>query len=300
MNAELFVAILAGLGGMLGWGLADFFAKKTIDQIGDIVALAWAHVFGTGVLVGVAVYRMAVGHAISLPRGFHDWLLLLSFGVAQAVIYILVYRGFGKGQVGLLAPLFACFSGLTAILSITIFGEPIRGLLPVALLLIFGGVLLITADAAALRARRFSFAHIAGFKEVAFATVLAAFWTLFWDRFVGDKDWLGFALWMYVFMTLAILAVAAIQRIKLRAVRADLWKYLALIGACETGAYLAITLGYSDTRFTSVVAILSGAFALPTIILARVFLRERPTTFQTIGGVVVIVGIVLLAAFRQL
>jgi len=36
---------------MLGWGLADFFAKKTIDQIGDIVVLAWAHVFGTGVLV---------------------------------------------------------------------------------------------------------------------------------------------------------------------------------------------------------------------------------------------------------
>ena len=29
-------------GGMFGWGLADFFAKKTIDKIGDIQTLAWA------------------------------------------------------------------------------------------------------------------------------------------------------------------------------------------------------------------------------------------------------------------
>ena len=298
MNRELLIALLAGFGGMLGWGLADFFAKKTIDQIGDIAALAWAHVFGTGVLVSVAAYQAAANQPISIPRDFRVWLLLLGFGVAQAVIYLLVYRGFGKGQVGLLAPVFACFSGLTAVLSIAIFGEVIRGFLPFALLLIFGGVLLISLDAGALRAKRFSFAHIAGFKEVALATLLAAFWTLFWDKFVGDKDWLGYALWMYGFMTLAILLFAALRRTRLSSVRADLWKFLFLIGLCETGGYLAITLGYSATRFTSVVAILSGAFSLPTIILARIFLREKITNLQTIGGFVAVLGIMLLAAFR--
>lgn len=298
MDRELLIALLAGLGGMLGWGLADFFAKKTIDQIGDVVALAWAHVFGTGVLVGVAIYQAAAGKAISLPQEFRVWVLLFSFGVAQAVIYLLVYRGFGKGQVGLLAPVFACFSGITAVLSIAIFGEVLRGFLPFALSLIFAGVLLISIDPTALRARRLSFAHIAGFKEVALATVLAAFWTLFWDKFVGGKDWLGYALWMYAFMTVAILFVAAVRRISLSFVRADLWKFLVLIGLCETGAYLAITLGYSATRFTSVVAILSGAFSLPTIILARLFLREKITALQTIGGFVAVTGIMLVAAFR--
>jgi len=33
MQTELLIAIIAGLGGMFGWGLADFFAKKTIDSI---------------------------------------------------------------------------------------------------------------------------------------------------------------------------------------------------------------------------------------------------------------------------
>jgi uncharacterized membrane protein len=224
--------------------------------------------------------------------------LLFSFGVVQAVIYLLVYRGFGKGQVGLLAPVFACFSGLTAVLSIAIFGEVLRGFLPFGLSLIFGGVLLISVDPTALRARRLSFSHIAGFKEVAAATVLAAFWTLFWDKFVGGKDWLGYALWMYGFMTVAILFFAAARRTSLSFVRADLWKFLVLIGLCETGAYLAITLGYSATRFTSVIAILSGAFSLPTIILARLFLREKITVLQTTGGFVAVAGIVLVAAFR--
>lgn len=298
MDRELFIALLAGFGGMFGWGLADFFAKKTIDQIGDIVVLAWAHVFGTAVLVCTALLQAAQGRSISVPRDYHTWLLLLCFGVAQAVIYLLVYRGFGKGQVGLLAPVFACFAGLTAVLSITIFGETIRGFLPFALSVIFAGVLLISLDANALRAKRFSFVRIAGFKEVALATLLAAFWTLFWDRFVGDKDWLGYALWMYTFMTLAILFIAALRRIRLFPVRADLWKFLFLIGLCETGAYLAITLGYSATRFTSVVAILSGAFSLPTIILARIFLREKVTALQTVGGCIAVFGIMLLAAFR--
>ena len=33
------LAIFAGLGGMFGWGLADFFAKRVIDSIGELKTL---------------------------------------------------------------------------------------------------------------------------------------------------------------------------------------------------------------------------------------------------------------------
>ena len=36
MFTELQIAITSGLFSILGWGLADFFAKKTVDKI-DIV-----------------------------------------------------------------------------------------------------------------------------------------------------------------------------------------------------------------------------------------------------------------------
>ncbi len=299
MKNELLIAVLAGLGGMLGWGFADFFAKKTIDVIGDVVSLAWGHIFGTIVLFIALLYQFGVrGGNIALPSSTKAWGFLVCFGIGQALVYLFLYSGFGKGQVGVLSPVFASFSGLTAILSIAIFSEPVTGYIALGLFVLFTGILLINANLDALKAKRFSFTRVPGFKEVALATLMAGFWTLFWARFVGGNDWLSYAFFMYAFMTLAILIIAKLQRVKLRVTESSSWKYLILIGICETGAYLAISIGYSLTPRTSVVALLSGAFSLPTIILARLFLKERITALQTVGSLIIIIGIAILAWVR--
>lgn len=295
MGHELTIAIIAGLGGMLGWGLADFFAKKTIDAIGDVTSLLWGHVFGTLTLIGFVIYRIGDGGQLVLPTRGATWGFLIFFGVLQAIIYLLVYRGFGKGQVAVLAPVFASFSGLTAILSILVFGEIITGHFISVILAIFLGIILLNIDVGALRSRQFAFAKVPGFKEVGIATLLAAFWTLFWDKLVGGEDWLSYTLYMYLVMTIAIFAWTRIRRIPLSVGNKNLWKFLVLIGVCEIVAYLAVSLGYSATTLTSIVALLSGAFSLPTILLARIFLKERVTRIQTVGSVVIIAGIMLLA-----
>lgn len=294
--SPLFIAILAGLGGMLGWGLADFFAKKTIDQIGDVASLAWGHIFGTLVLIGAALYAYVLrGQKLALPHTGQAWLFLILFGIAQAAVYLFVYNGFGKGQIAVLNPIFASFSGLTAILSIVFFHESVNGFVAVGLATVFFGILLINTDMETLKQKRIGFAKVPGFKEVLLATFLAAFWTLFWDKFVSGQDWLVYALLMYLFMTVVILIVAFFRKIDLKIKISGVWKFLILIGICETGAYLAISLGYSKTPLTSVVALLSGAFSLPTIVLARMFLKEKITALQTAGSLVIIFGLMLIA-----
>lgn len=296
MHQEIIIASLAGLGGMLGWGLADFFAKKTIDEIGDVASLAWGHIFGTLSLFLMLLYRFSFQQqSISLPNDGKTWLLLALFGIGQAAVYLFVYKGFGKGQLAVLNPIFASFAGITALLSITFFGEPIGYLTVFGLLVLFLGIILISTDLTALKARQLGFAHIPGFKEIVTATILAAFWTLLWDRLIGGEDWLIYALLMYAFMTITILIVAKIQKVNLSFNNRSVWKFLVLIGVCETIAYLAISWGYSTTPLTSVIALLSGAFSLPTIILARLFLKEKITPLQTVGGIVIILGIMLLA-----
>ncbi|MEX0649749.1 MAG: EamA family transporter [Candidatus Andersenbacteria bacterium] len=297
MPSELLIAIFGGLGGMLGWGLADFFAKKTIDEVGDVVSLAWGHVFGTIVLLIMVLYQfVGLGHKVTAHYDLSAWLLLAFFGVLQAAVYLLVYKGFGKGQVGVLSPVFASFSGLTAIISIVIFGEAVGPYILLGLVALFAGILLINIDVQALKAKRLNFAYVPGFKEIALATLLATFWTLSWDKFVGGRDWLLYTFFMYAFMSVAILIFALIRRINLLVVKPHIWKFLALIGFTETVAYAAISLGYSLTSLTSVVALLSGAFSLPTIILAHLFLKEKITTMQTVGSLITIGGIMVLAA----
>jgi len=296
MINSLFVAVFAGMGGMLGWGLADFFAKKTIDQIGDTLTLAWAHVFGTLTLVLFALARdIGRNQSISFFQSSQVILLLIFFGVLQAVVYFFVYKGFGKGQIAILNPIFASFSGLVALISIFVFGENINGSLTIGLILVFGGILLMNIDFKTLGSRRINFIAVPGFREVAFATVLATVWTLGWNAFIKSQDWILYTLFMYFFMTIAIVIIARIQKINLFAIKPRVWKFLILIGVCEVGAYLAISLGYSATSHTSIIALLSGAFSLPTIILARIFLKERTTRTQTIGSIAIIGGIILLS-----
>jgi drug/metabolite transporter (DMT)-like permease len=290
------IAVLAGLGGMLGWGIADFFAKKTIDELGDILSLVWAHIFGCAIFLVCAIIRVSArDHTVATPDGWSAWIYVLLFGVLQAIVYLLVYKGFGKGQVAVLNPVFASFSGLTAALSIAFFGEIIRGPIFLTLAVIFAGTLMLGIDTAALRNRRISFGQVPGLPEIAAAIMLAAIWTVLWYQFVNGRDWFWYAFYMYMFMTITLWMVAKLQRVRLVVPELRLWFSLFLIGAFEAGAYVSISLGYSATTRTSVVALLSGAFSLPTIVLARSFLKESVSPLQTAGSVVVIAGIMLLA-----
>lgn len=294
MENSLAIAILGGLGGMLGWGFADFFAKKTIDRIGDLPSLVWAHLFGTSLFILLAVFNFAVtGHFIQLPASLGAWVGLMFFGVLQMLVYWLVYKGFSKGQLAVLNPIFASYSGLVALISIIFFAEKLTGLAAFGLVAIFGGILLMNADLKSLRARRLNVAP--GLKEVAAAALLAAIWTILWDRFVHNKDFLAYALFMYLFMTVAAVVAAKSQKSSLWPINPKLWKFLLLIGLGETIAYLSISLGFSKTTYTSVVALISGSFSLPTIVLAHWFLKERITRAQEISAAIIIFGIVILS-----
>ncbi len=295
MHSEFYIALTAGLGGMLGWGFADFFAKKTIDEVGSVVTLFWGHVAGTFALALALAMRTATGRMPHAPADLSSWGILIAFGILQAIVYLLVYVGFGKGQLAVLNPVFASFPGFVALISVFAFGERLGHFVPIPLAAIFGGVILFNIDPAALRQRRIAIARVPGFTEVAFATLLAAIWTISWQRFISGHDWLFYATVMYAAMTVVAYCIARATSTPLSLRKFRLWMFLIPIGVCEAIAYLAISLGYSRTSMTSTIAILSGAFSLPTIVLARAFLKERVTTIQVVGTAVTIAGVILLA-----
>ena len=295
MQSTLTIAVLAGLGGMLGWGAADFFAKKTIDKIGAIASLVWAHIFGTTILAVAVLYRAFIlGHEVTIPGNLQEWGGLVFFGFLQAIVYLLVYIGFGKGKLAVLNPVFASYSGLAALLSITVLGEVLSSQLLIGIAVIYAGIILLNLDTEALLKRRLKILS-PGLIEVAAASVLAAVWTVMWANFVGDKDGITYALFMYMFMTVAAILIAWQQKSNLTEAKPGVWKFLVLIGLGEIIAYSAITVGFSQTNHTSIVAILSGSFSLPTIVLAYIFLKERLTETQIVGALALLAGIALVS-----
>ncbi len=296
MDQGLLIAIFAGLGGMLGWGFSEFATKKSVDKIGTISSLVWAHVFGTIILFALLFSKLLITHVpVAFPTDSSEWLGLIFFGALQTLVYYFAYKGFEKGEVSILSPIFASFAGMVAVLSVLVFGEALNiGAVP-ALVFIFGGVILINFDLESLKARRIRIKAVAGLKEIMIATILATIWTLGWDKFTGNKDWIFYTTFMFVFMTIAAFLIASLKKINLLEVASGAWKFVWLIAIGEVVAYLAITLGYASTNYTSVIAILSGAASLPTIILARIFLKEKMTAIQTISSLIIIAGIILLS-----
>jgi drug/metabolite transporter (DMT)-like permease len=300
MISSLSIAILAGLGGMLGWGFSEFATKKSVDSAGTIPSLVWAHIFGTILLFGILISRLFVTHAqiaSIFPVSWSSWLGLLFFGVLQATVYYFAYKAFEKGQVSVLSPIFASFSGLVALLSILVFGEVAHLSFILALALIFGGVLLINLDLKQLNAKRIRIAGVPGLKEILIATILATIWTLGWNAFSNNADWLVYTTFMFVFMTIAAYVIARQANVSLWNIPSGAWMFLLFIAIGEVIGYLAITLGYATTTHTSIVAIISGASSLPTILLARIFLKERVEKSQVIASAIIICGIVLLSVF---
>lgn len=294
MNNTLIIAITAGLLGMIGWGLADFFAKMTIDKVGDMATLTWAHFFGLGLMVLLLLSKLGLGQQLVFPDTIGEQLPLLFFGALQAFVYFFVYRAFGKGQLAILNPIFSSYSGIVVVLSIAVFGEVIR--LPQLFVvgLIFLGVLAISLEQDSLVLRKLKFAKLPGVADIITAAVLAALWTILWSQFVSGKDWLVYAAIMYFWMSVVIFCISKFQKIQLKVVDKSIWKYFFLIGLVEVAAYIGVSIGYGLTTHTSIVAVISGAFSVPTILLARVFLKDKLNQIQTLGAALIIAGIVLI------
>ena len=88
---------------------------------------------------------------------------------------------------------------------------------------------------------------------------------------------------------------AGVVHTRLLVPRRSLWLPLALVGVCDVGAYSAVAYGFSASPQTSVVAILSSTFSLVTLLLARLFLKERLTPLQKASAFTIVTGIVLVS-----
>lgn len=295
MENSLVIAITAGLMAMLGWGFADFFAKVTIDKIGDIPSLVWAHLIATSILIGYLLSVVVFGELGRIPTDIKELGGIAIFGVIQAFVYIFVYRAFSKGKLAILNPIFSSYSGLAVLLSIFVFGEAVSVPVLAGLVVVFMGILLISLDPNESKFTKLKLSGHPGIDSIAIATGLAALWTVMWADFASGKDWQVYASLMYVFMTITIVSYARIQKVKLKVKDTKMWKYLLFIGAGEILAYVGITYGFGLSDNVSVVALLSGAFSLPVLILSYVFLKERVDKVHMIGALGIIVGIALVS-----
>jgi drug/metabolite transporter (DMT)-like permease len=292
MDNLLLFAILGGLGAMLGWGITDFFAKKTVSKIGNASALFWMQFIGIFPLLLIFPFQFDISDLT-----FSNILLMAFWAVIDGAGYLFFFSALEKGKVSIISPIVASYAAFSVLVSSIALGEAITLQTLFFLALIFIGIILTSLDFQQLRKDVTNKDNLVkGVPQAAIAIVFFAFWFPFWDDFVSKgNSWLTLLIGLRIFIALSLFLFTKCQSISLKVKDSKILRWLFFMGILDVGAYLALTWGYSESNYTSVVSMLSAAFSVPTLVLARVFLKERLKITQWIGVAIIIGSLVLMA-----
>lgn len=284
------LSILAGLGGMLGWGVSDFFANTTSERIGHTKTLFWSQIAGLLLVVFLTLL-------IPISLSTSPLLLTLSVvaGIGYAVGYLLFYKGFEIGNVSVVSAVVNLQTIFVMLIAYFLFEQTLSIIQIPAIFLVILGILLVSVNFKELTAGTVSL--LAGVKETLISTIL--FGVIYWplqEFIVEQTSWILTIIIIKVVALATISLIAGWQKESLLVTKVSRKQIfvLSLIGILEALAVVSVALGltYGDSI---IVAPISSALTLVTVGLAMMFLNEKLTRIQLVGILITISGIILSA-----
>lgn len=281
------VSILAGLGGMFGWGTSDFFANHSSDKIGHFKTFFWSQIAGTlSILFLIPIFD------IELNLTFLFIALLLAASLFYAIAYLLFYKAFEIGNVSVVSATINLYVVFTMIFAFVILGQRLSLMQLLAVCIILAGVTLISFNFSDLKNKTAKL--LFGVKETLMASLLfGIFWTLL-EVITEKTGWLSATIFVKTGSILFLIILSFFAKHKLSLAKIDLKTKIivVLIGILETAAVASVNYGLTIGDVILITPIAS-ALSLVTILMAVIFLKEKISIIQGIGIFLVISGIIL-------
>lgn len=295
MTNSFFYAVLGGLGAMLFWGIADFLTKKAVDETDSRTVLFWVQAIG---VIPLAIIWLVSSKSV---LKLNDFPFIIVFSLIDTAGYIFSFKAFAKGKVSIVKPIISCYIFFAVIISVIFLGEKMVFGKTVIIITVLLGILLTIVDLENLKElfTKDNQNFEKGIPEALLSMVFFSFWFPFWGSWTAGRNLILISLIYRIFMVIWMTLVTKIGKVSLKVSNWQVKKRLLIIGILDTAAYLSITFGYSLSSSQSVVSVVASATSLPTIILARIFLKERLKPLQLIGIFVIILGIVLITAMKS-
>ena len=285
------MGIFNGLLTMLLWGVSIFLAAIISRKIGNILTLFWMQLFGF--VVGL-IYFLLNTHSLPLSSSFHFIPILSAIAILQVVAYLAFYKGLEKGQVSLVSPIGASWSLITAILSIIVFKETLKINQLLAIFTIIGGIIIISVNFKDVLKNK-GLKILAGVKE---GIVSVIGWGVSLFLLIPVSKELGWFLPAFLFRMLILVLLSAYlistNKPFISKTSKFPWLFLLLIGLFDICAFFAYSLGVSNA-YGSIVAPISSANTLITIVLGVLILKEKIDLRRAIGIGAVVFGLVLIS-----
>jgi drug/metabolite transporter (DMT)-like permease len=284
------VAVLLGLGSAITYGTADFIGGLVTrrNPVARVVLISKT----AGLLLYLAAFPFLIGAELTAEV----WGWGLAAGLAGSVGIGFLYRGLARGRMSVVAPITAVVSAVMPVLFGLAIGErPTAVQLTGVAVAILAVSLVSTApdptDVSEGRAPLRDRLRRSGVPDALASGVGIGAFLILITR-AGDES----GSWPLVAARVGeIVVMAGIVAIARNGIRPDpgTGKGIVTAGALDAAANLLYLVG-TRVGLISVVAVLTSLYPAATVLLARVFLRDRLSRAQVAGLVLALVGVIML------
>jgi transporter family protein len=282
-------SILAGLGGMFGWGLYDFFGGLFSKRIGNFKTFFWSQLAGL-VFATLLIFVFAIN--LNMPTRIA--VLIPVASILYAAAYLLFFKGFELGNVSIISATMNLWAVFTMIFAFIFLGQRLSTFQFLGVVMIIAGVAFVSLKWSDIKDQNIKL--FSGIKETILAALLfGIFWNLS-EIISEDIGWLSTTLFVKIGIVLFMLLFSLLVKRELRVANTTpkIMMMILFAGVLEAAAVATVNWGLTIGEAILVTPIAS-ALSIVTIMMAVIFLKEKITKLQTIGMIIVITGIVLTA-----
>lgn len=284
------MGVLAGLIAMLGWGSGDFLAALSSRRIGNLKTLFWMQITSFCIASIFFIINFQTFKLTAVPQYL---ILLFMVALLQVTAYLSFYKGLEEGMISVVSPIGSTFALVTTILSIVFYGEQLNSHQVLAIVVVFIGIFLVSTNIKELLGvKKLSF-----LKGVRDALIAMLGWGISLFLIVPASKALGWFLPVYIFKFFVLFLIITVFLFKKQIFKIkkqfNIVLLLLAVGIFDISAFFGYSLGVSS-EYASIVAPISGAFAMITVLLARLFLKEKLVPNQIIGILAIVLGIIII------
>lgn len=282
-------SIIAGLGGMIGWGLYDFFGGLYSKSIGNSKTFFWSQLAG---VFFAALLAIALSADLNIPAKTGALINIAS--ILYAAAYLLFFKGFILGNVSIISATMNLWAVFTMIFAYFFLGQRLTAFQFLGVLLIITGVSLVSLKLDEIKGQ--SIKLLAGVKETVLAALLFGVFWIFSEVVSEEIGWVSTTLLVKIGVVLFMLLFSLLAKRELNVTKIPLKIVMMILfaGVLEAMAVASVNWGLTVGEAILVTPIAS-ALSIVTIMMAVIFLKEKITRLQGIGMTIVITGIVLTA-----
>ncbi len=286
------LSIAGGLAAALLWGVSDYLVAFPARKIGQYRTVAYAALFGSLILLPAAYFA-----GINTNISYMVLFLAVLSSVSLFLGFIFADTAFRYGDVAIAAPIVNSYPAITVIGAVLLLNDSLSVMQFLAIASVILGIILISMKFSALKKGKKILAI--GVESAIASMFFLGIVGIFTGAYVGI---IGYALlclmWRGISSILGFASVKALGQDMRPPSNSKVLMYLIGAGVTDALAVLIVVFAIAvHTANLPTISTLAGFAGGVTVLLAFMFLKERPEGNQWLGIVLAIIGIVALSFF---